>query len=907
MQKKISLKIDHQRIQGIEGENLLKLARENGFNIPGLCYHDKLSPTGACRLCCVKIKNTKGLSMACSIKATEGMEVIAFDEEIEENRKQTLLHLLSEHNPSFNDTYYDEFRQFLIEYNIDTTKITIPRDELIQQPIIDQSSPALIYDASKCIKCFRCIKACSETQGKDVLNFTERGISSYIIAGTGIWGESECDGCGECIQRCPTGALVEKPHRDSIKLSKIDKKVKTTCPYCGVGCQLMLYIQDGRIVRSDGYENNSPNYGSLCVKGRFGYDFVHSKERLSTPLIKKNGVFRKASWEEALNLIAYKFNSIKEKYGNDALAGYSSAKCTNEDNYIFQKFIRLAFGSNNMDYCTRLCHASTVTAMIKAINSGAASNSIEDFEKTDCLFVTGNNIIETHPITANYVKRGAAKGMNIIVCDPKWTPLVKYAKIWLQPKSGTDVALLNGMIHIIIKENLIDIEFINNRIEKGMAAFEDLKAVTEKYTIELTMAITGVPKEKIIAAARMYATAKTAMIATGMGMSQQLTGTANVFALLNMCFITGKIGKDLCGINPPRGQNNVQGATDVGVSPFFHPGYISISDVENRKKIADIWKVDVDKIPIKPGLTTIEIVKAVHDEKIKALYIMGENPLVTDPNLNHTKSAFKKLEFLVVQDIFMTETALEADVVLPASSFAEKEGSFVNSDRRVLRVRKAVELPGDAREDWKILIEIAEKMGISIGKYQDAEAIFNEIASITPIMAGINYARLENEGIQWPCPDENHPGTPTLFLDSFGTPSGKANIFPVDYIEQNEKVSEKFPFMLNSGRILNQYHSATMSRKNEVLRQYGNESYVLMHPKDVDSFGFTNGQKIRLINSRGELTTTLKTSNEVNQGEVFMPWHFGESLVNNLTRDEMDDYSKIAPFKLSAVRIENIL
>ncbi|HBS85122.1 MAG: formate dehydrogenase subunit alpha [Bacteroidetes bacterium GWF2_38_335] len=905
MSKNISITIDGKKINTTEGKNLLQVALENKIEIPNLCFHRKLSPTGACRLCVTKIKNMRGFVTSCSTAVTDGMEVTAFDEELEQDRMHTMSLLLAEHNESYDHTYPDELKNLKEKYGLD--KIKARKHKPLKTAInhkADNSSPVLTYDSSKCIKCFRCIKACEEVQGKSVLNFHERGLESYIIAGTGIWSNSECDGCGECVQLCPTGALVEKPHRNEINLDKIERKVKTTCPYCGVGCQIELFVQNGKIVRSNGIEGVSPNDGRLCVKGRFGYDFVGSNERLTTPLIKKKGKFVNATWDEALDLIAKKFNEIKEKYGNDSIAGYSSAKCTNEDNYIFQKMMRVAFGTNNMDYCTRLCHASTVTAMLRSIGDGAGSNSIEDFETTDCLFVTGNNIIETHPITATYVKRGAKKGMNIIVCDPRWTPLVKYAKIWLQPKLGTDVALLNGMMHIIIKEGWFNKEFIEKRIDRGMEAFEELRKLVKKYNPKMVEKITGVPAKKLYEASKMYALAPTAMIATGMGMSQQVTGTHNVFSLLNMCFITGQIGRERCGINPPRGQNNVQGATDVGVSPLNYPGYIPIGNEENRKKVAKIWKVPFEKLSGKAGLTTVEIMKAAHDGKIRGMFIMGENPMVTDPNLNHTIASVKKLEFLVVQDIFHTETTPYADVILPASSFAEKEGTFVNSDRRVLRVRKAVEMPGEAREDWKILLEISKRMGTEIGNYKNASEIFDEIAKVTPIMAGISYKRLEKGSIQWPCPDKNHPGTSTLFLEKFNTPNGKAKLNPVDYAEQSEKASPEYPYILNSGRILYQYHSSTMSRKNKSLTAFANKSYVLIHPVDAEKNKLKNGDRVKLTNIRGVLETTVEITDGVAIGELFMPWHYGESLVNSLTRDELDPFSKIAPFKLSAVSIK---
>jgi formate dehydrogenase (NADP+) alpha subunit len=633
---------------------------------------------------------------------------------------------------------------------------------------------------------------------------------------------------------------------------------------------------------------------------------VGSKERLTRPLIKRNGKFAAAGWDEALAMIADKFTAIKSKYGSQSLAGYASAKATNEDNYLFQKLVRTAFGNNNVDYCTRLCHASTVTAMLRALGSGAGSNSIEDYASADCILVIGNNMVETHPVTATFVKQGVAAGGKLIVIDPKWTPLVKYAHVWLQHRLGTDIALLNGLVNIVLREDLIDRDFIDRRVQGGLRALEELQALVADYPPDTVEALTGVPQGKLLMAARLFARADKALISSGMGCSQQIVGTNTIFSLINLCLITGRIGKIGNGLNPPRGQNNVQGVSDVGCLPMTYPGYIPVSDDENRKKVGAIWNFPHEALSGKVGLTTVEIMQAAHAGVIKGMYIMGENPMLTDPNLNHTREAIGKLEFLVVQDIFHTETTAFADVILPGTAFAEKEGTLVNSDRRVCRLRKAVDPPGQARQDWEIVWEIARRMGCPMNTYRNEAEIFDEIAAVTPIMAGISYARIEEEGIQWPCPTPSHPGSSTLFLDRFNTANGRAILHPVAYSVPSEQPDAQYPFLLNTGRILYQYHTCTLSRRNPALTAFANRSYVLMHPDDVARSGLKNGSRVKVASRQGAITTRLKASHDVLPGELFMPFHFGESPVNELTRDELDPDSKIAPFKMTACSVKKI-
>jgi formate dehydrogenase alpha subunit len=904
MNDSIGIQIDGVSIIAKSGDNLLALAQQHNIEIPSLCYHRKLTPTGACRLCMVKIKGMGDWVAACTVSVADGMKVTAFDEELEAARRDMLDYLLSEHNASNDLSYDDEFKTLVERYGLDDPACRrFPSVwQTLDQPL-DDSSPVLTYDASKCIKCFRCIKACDEVQGKQVLSMAHRGVHSTVVAGHGVWGASECDGCGECIQLCPTGAIVEKPNRDLLSTQLPDRRVKTLCPYCGVGCQIELLVKDNRIVRANGVEGVKPNDGRLCVKGRFGCAYVNHKDRLTQPLIKREGKFRPAGWEEALALIAARFKFIREKYGNDALAGYASAKATNEDNYLFQKLVRTAFGNNHVDYCTRLCHASTVTAMLRALGSGAGSNSIEDYAAADCILVTGNNMVETHPVTATFLKRGVAAGGKLIVIDPRWTPLVPYAAVWLQPKLGTDVALLNGLMHIIVREAWVDTDFITHRVEGGMGAFEELKRAVADYPPETVEAITGVAQGKLLTAARIFATADKALIASGMGCSQQVTGTHLVFSLINLCLVSGQIGRVGAGLNPPRGQNNVQGASDVGCLPMSFPGYIPVSDDAQREKLAQVWNCSPDALAGKAGLTTVEIMQAAHDGIVKGMYIMGENPMLTDPNLNHTRESIQKLDFLVVQDIFPTETTACADVILPGVAFAEKNGTFVNSDRRVSRVRKAVDPPGRARQDWRIIWDLARRMGYPMKPYKNESEIFDEMASVVPFMAGIAYDRIEREGLQWPCPSSDHPGTRTLFLDRFNTTSGLARLHPVAYVPQTERPDVKYPFLLNTGRILYHYHTCTMSRRNKALRNFANRSYVLIHPDDIKRIGLKNGAQVKIASRQGEISTRLRSSHDVLPGELFMPFHFGESSVNELTRSQLDPDSKIAPFKLTACRV----
>lgn len=669
------------------------------------------------------------------------------------------------------------------------------------------------------------------------------------------------------------------------------KNVLTVCPYCGCGCNFYLQVLDGELVGILPCKSHLVSQGKLCIKGWNASDFVVSKDRLTKPLMKKNGKFVEISWDEALKVVTEKL----KQYSPDAVAVLSSAKCTNEENYLMMKFARAVLKTNSVDHCARLCHASTVVGLGKTFGSGAMTNSIGELEDADCIFVIGSNTTEQHPLIARYIMRARAKGTKLIVADPRLIPLTQFADYHLRQRPGTDVALLNGFMNVILKEGWEDKKFINERTE----GFEELKEVVKKYTPEEVEKITGIPKELIIEASRIYAQAKSASLVYSMGITQHTTGVDNVVSCSNLAMLTGNVGRPSTGVNPLRGQSNVQGACDMGALPNVYSGYQSVADENTRAKFEKAWNTE---LPSQPGLTVVEMMNEAAKGNLKAIYIMGENPMLSDPDINHVKKALENLEFLVVQDIFLTETAQLADMVLPGTSYAERDGTFTATDRRVQRIRKAIEPRGESKPDWQIICALARKMGSKGFEYSSPAEIMDEIASLTPIYGGIGYERIEDIGLQWPCPSKEHPGTPYLHQEKFSR--GKGKFFGIEFKEAAELPDADYPFILTTGRTIFHYHTGTMTRRTEALNREVPTGYVEINFKDAEKLNIFEGEIVSVKSRRGKIEVKVQVTKKVPEGVIFIPFHFAESPANVLTNSAFDPVAKIPEYKVCAVQVE---
>ena len=881
--------IDGRTVEAKPGATVLQTALDAGIYIPHLCHDEQLEPYGGCRMCIVDIDGSRGLPAACTTQVAEGMVVRTDTEPVNRVRRMVCEMMIADHP--------DECLSCTVNQTCGLQKVAAylgVRSQRLattgRQAVTDASNEFFHRDLRKCILCGLCSRVCHELLGVGAIDIAGRGFASRVtpFGDTGI-GESTCESCGQCVDICPVGALTGKNEA----LPPV-RTVNTICPYCGCGCGMELGIRNNRIVRVRGDRGNPASRGSLCVKGRFGLDFVSASDRLTTPLIRRNGRLEAATWNEALDLVAARLIAIRTAHGAAAIAGFSSAKCTNEENYLFQKTMRAAIGTNHVDHCARLCHASTVAGLARAFGSGAMTNSIAELEHSDCIFVIGSNTTEAHPIVALRIKAAARHGAQVIVADPRRIDLVRFAAVHLRQQSGTDVALLNAMMHVILQEGLADEEFIRARTE-GFAAW---RPTVIDFTPEQGEAITGVPADRIRQAARIYARSRQATIVYSMGITQHTTGTDNVLALANLAMLTGNLGKEFTGVDPLRGQNNVQGACDMGALPNVLPGYQAVDDAAVRDKFENAWSA---ALPDQPGLTVVEIMHAAVAAEIRALYVMGENPMVSDPNLNHVRKALAATEFLVVQDIFLTETARMADVVLPAAAFAEKDGTFTNTERRVQRVRRALDPPGQARPDWQILGDIARRLGYPM-QYRHPAAIMAEIAAVTPIYGGVSYDRLQPHGLQWPCPDADHPGTPYLHQDTFKRGRGLFHVTP--FRAAAELPDAEYPYLLTTGRVLYQYHTGSLSRRTQGLERIAPPGTFEIHPRDAEREGLAGGDPVRLYTRRGSIEARAIVTSRSPEGTLFMSFHYGEAAANTLTNDALDPVAKIPELKVCAARLE---
>jgi formate dehydrogenase major subunit len=899
----VEFKLNGEDVVAYGNETIIQTAKRYGVEIPHLCYKEGLRPDGNCRACMVEIKGERVLAASCCRKPSAGMEVLSNNERSLASQKMVLELLLSD-MPKTRHTLNSELDDWAKRL-----KIGKPRFAPRHQPPADLSHYGIAVNLDHCIQCTRCVRACREEQVNDVIGYAFRSEHSKIVFDLDDpMGESTCVACGECVQACPTGALM--PAR-GVGMIKADKQVHSVCPYCGVGCQLTYHLKDNRILHVEGRDGPS-NHGRLCVKGRYGFDYVHHKQRLTQPLVRKPGVpkhadftmdpanplenFREATWDEALDLAAAGLRKIRDTHGGNALAGFGSAKGTNEEAYLFQKLVRTGFGTNNVDHCTRLCHASSVAALMEGLNSGAVSNQVNDVLRAEVIFLIGANPIVNHPVAATWIKNAAKKGAKLIYADPRRSELSRHAAYALQFKPDTDVALLNAMMHTIVHEGLVNEDFIKSRT----VGYEELRKNVEGYSPEAMAPICGIPAETIKEVARLYATSKGSMILWGMGISQHVHGTDNARCLIALCLMTGQVGRPGTGLHPLRGQNNVQGASDSGLIPMVFPDYQRVDNGEARARFEKLWGATLDP---KPGLTVVEIMDAVHADKLHGMYIMGENPAMSDPDAHHARAALAKLDCLVVQEIFLTETCYHADVILPATAWPEKVGTVTNTDRMVQLGRQALTAPGAAQPDLWIIQEIARRLGLN-WNYPGPADVFNEMRLAMPSIAGITWERLEKEScVTYPCEKEGDPGQPVVFIEKFPTPSGRGKFVPADIIPAAERPDSAFPFVLITGRQLEHWHTGAITRRAAVLDAIEPDPVASLHPLDLDAMGAKQGDVITVESRRGIISLYARADDGTPRGAVFIPFCFYEAAANLLTNPALDPVGKIPEFKYCAVKV----
>ena len=907
--KNVALTIDGQSINVPEGTTIFDAAALTGISIPALCHRPGLRPVGVCRTCVVEVEGARVLQASCVRQVEDGMIVYTDTERVRAVRKTIVELLLADYSQTRHPGHLehpDELIALAKEVGLGESRFPASRSEHPQ----DSSSEVIMVDHGACILCDRCIRACDEIQCNDVIGRMGKGFDARICFDDDQpMGKSTCVSCGECAAACPTGALVDKPIMTSLPPETELKHVDSLCPYCGVGCSIRYSVHEesNTIIRADGRE--SPvNQGRLCVKGRYGFDYTHHSDRLTVPLIRKEdaypksvdlmddprAAFREASWDEALDLAAGRFKAIKENHGSQAMAGFGSAKCSNEDGYLFQKLIRAVFGTNNVDHCTRLCHASSVAALVQQLGSGSVSNPFSDCLLADTILITGSNTTENHPVAATFMKQAARNGSTLFVIDPRRPDIANHADLYIRINPGTDVAFYNAVMHVILAENLQDNAFIESRTEN----IEELKRVVSTYSPAVSARICGIPEDYIVRVARACGGGNKSMIFWGMGISQHTHGTDNARCLINLALLTGNIGKPGTGLHPLRGQNNVQGASDVGLIPMFYPGYQDVEDQGEIDRFETAWGVPLDH---KTGLTVVEIMSAARSGDIKAMYMLGENPFLSDPNINKVKQALAKLNLLVVQDIFMTETASYADIILPGTSFYEKTGIFVNTDSRAQLGRKVINPPGKARSDWRIVADISGRMGYPMD-YESEEEIWNEVTSLTPAFSCITYERVETRPVPWPCKHPEDEGTLIRFTESF--PRGRGLFAPAEFKDAAELPDETYPLILNTGRVLQHWHTGTMTRRSKALDAIAPEARIEMTSLDMKELGIVNGELVTVRSRRGSITARVLETNKPSEGSIFIPFHFVEAAANLLTNDVLDPDGKIPEFKFCAVKVE---